>query len=238
MQWAGLARAAASGRTHLKLSPIAALALLALAVPAAAKFVEPPADDASNAVVRRYFTEDPDAPVVAPKGHDITIVEYIDYQCPYCRSSSAALDQLMTRDKKVRVLFRDWPIIAPESRLAAQVAIAAKYQGKYLAVHKALLAAPRPLDLARIQTAAIKAGADLPRLKADMKAHRADIDDLIERNQDQALRLGFTGTPGFIIGNFQSFGGATLQQLEETVREARAKAKGLPTTIRKSRRKK
>lgn len=222
----------------MKLSTSAALILLALAVPAAARKITPPADDAPTAEVRRYFTEDPDAPVVAPKGYDVTIVEYVDYQCPYCRSSAAALDQLMARDRKVRVLFRDWPIIAPESRLAAQVAIAAKYQGKYLAVHKALLAAPRPLDLAKIQAAAVKAGADLPRLKADLKAHRDDIDDLLERNQDQALMLGFTGTPGFIIGNFQSFGGVTLAGLEQTVRDARAKAKGLPSTVRKSRRKK
>lgn len=219
----------------MKLSLGAALILIAIALPATAKRVEPPSDDAPTAEVRRYFTEDPDAPAVTPKGYDITVVEYIDYQCPYCRSSAAALDQLMARDKKVRVLFRDWPIIAPESRLAAQVAIAAKYQGKYMAVHRALLKAPRPLDLARIQDAAVNAGADLPRLKADMKAHRADIDDLLDRNEDQALRLGFTGTPGFIIGNFQSFGGVTLQGLEETVREARAKAKGLPTTVRKSR---
>ncbi|MEO6198582.1 MAG: DsbA family protein [Sphingomicrobium sp.] len=222
----------------LKPSTGLALVLLALSVPAAAKKVAVPPDSASVAENRRYFTEDPDAPVIAPKGYDITVVEYVDYQCPYCRSSSAALDQLVKRDKKVRVLFRDWPIIAPESRLAAQVAIAAKYQGKYLAVHKALLAAPRPLDLARIQSAAVKAGADLPRLKADMKANFQDIDDLLERNEEQALLLGFTGTPGFIIGNFQSFGGATLADLEETVRMARAKAKGLPTTIRKSRAKK
>lgn len=220
----------------MKLSTSAGFFLLALAMPATARKVVPPADDAPTAEVRRYFTEDPDAPTVAPKGYDITVVEYVDYQCPYCRSSAAALDRLMARDKKVRVMFRDWPIIAPESRLAAQVAIAAKYQGKYLAVHKALLAAPRPLDLAKIQAAVIKAGADLARLKADLKAHRDDIDDLLERNEDQALRLGFTGTPGFIIGNFQSFGGITLAGLERTVRQARAKAKGLPTTIRKSRR--
>ncbi len=220
----------------MKLLPSAALILLALAVPTAARTVIPPADDAPTAEVRRYFTEDPDAPVVAPKGYDITVVEYVDYQCPYCRSSAAALDQLMARDRKVRVMFRDWPIIAPESRVAAEVALAAKYQGKYLAVHKALLAAPRPLDLAKIQAAAVKAGADLPRLKADMKAHRGDIDDLLERNQDQALMLGFTGTPGFIIGNFQSFGGVTLKGLQDTVAQARAKAKGLLPASSKARR--
>lgn len=213
-----------------------ALIMLTLAVPAAAKQVVPPADSAPTAEVRRFFTDDPDAPIIAPKGHDITVVEYLDYQCPYCRSSGVALAKLMARDKQVRVVFRDWPIFGPESERAARVAIAAKYQGKYLAVHKALMKASRPLNEAKIEAAAKKAGANWPRLQADLKTHRGDIDDLLERNQDQALMLGFTGTPGFIIGNFQSFGGITLDSLQKTVKEARAKAKGQPSTIRKSRR--
>ncbi|MGH6658138.1 MAG: DsbA family protein [Sphingomicrobium sp.] len=213
-----------------------ALILLALAVPAAAKKVSPPAASAPVAEARRFFTEDPDAPIIAPKGNDVTIVEYLDYQCPYCRSSADALMQLMARDKKVRVVFRDWPIFGPESERAARVAIAAKYQGKYLSVHKALMKASRPLNEAKIEAAAKKAGANWPRLQTDLKKHQSDIDDLLERNHDQALMLGLTGTPGFIIGNYQSFGGITLGGLQQTVKEARAKAKGTPSTIRKSRR--
>lgn len=220
----------------MKLLLSAAVIGLALAAPAQAKKVSPPADDAPIAESRRYFTEDPDAPVVAPKGYDVTIVEYVDYQCPYCRSSSAALDQLMARDKKVRVLFRDWPIFGAESGYAAIIATAAKYQGKYLAVHKALLKASRPLTREKIVAAAKNAGANWPQLLADMKTHQTDITDLLERNEEQALMLGFNGTPGFIIGNFQSFGGIDYAGLVKTVKDARAKAKGLPSTIRKSRR--
>ena len=213
-----------------------ALMLLALAVPAAAEKVRPPAGNAPIAEARRFFTDDPDAPIIAPKGSDVTIVEYLDYQCPYCRTSTDALMQLMARDKKVRVVFRDWPIFGAESERAARVAIAAKYQGKYLAVHKALMKASRPLNEAKIEAAAKKAGANWPRLLADLKAHQSDIDDLLERNNDQALMLGFTGTPGFIIGNYQSFGGETLGGLQQTVKDARARATGAPSTIRKSRR--
>ena len=212
-----------------------ALAALALAVPAAAKKVPVPPATASLAESRRYFTDDPDAPSITPKNYDVTVVEYLDYQCPYCRSSDEAVLKLAANDKKVRILFRDWPIFGSESVWAAMVATAANYQRKYLAVHKALMRAPRPLDKAKIEAAARKAGADWPRLLADMKTHRQDITDLIERNEEQAMILGFNGTPGFIIGNFQSFGGITYPALVQTVKDARAKSKGTPSTIRKSR---
>ena len=214
---------------------IAAAAALALAVPAAARKVPVPPATAGLAEARRFFTDDPDAPSITPKGYDVTVVEYLDYQCPYCRSSDDAVMKLAANDKKVRILFRDWPIFGSESAWAAMVATAANYQGKYLAVHKALMHAPRPLDKAKIEAAAKKAGADWPRLLADMKTHRQDIADLIERNEQQAIMIGFNGTPGFIIGNFQSFGGITYPALVQTVKEARAKASGKPSTVRKSR---
>lgn len=219
------------------MKPVLALVLIAatVAAPAAAREVPVPPDSAPLEEARRFFTTDPDAPAHAPKGYDITVVEYVDYQCPYCRSSHEALWKLMANDKKVKVLFRDWPMLGSESAWAAMVATAAKYQGKYLAVHKALMYAPRPLNKARVEAAAKKAGADWPRLMADMKTHRQDITDLLERNEEQALLLGFRGTPGFLIGNFQSYGGITYEDLVKTVRDARAKAKGLPSTVRKSR---
>ena len=222
----------------MKPVPGLALILLIFAVPAAAKKVAVPPASAPIAESRRFFTDDPDAPIHAPKGHDITIVEYLDYQCPYCRTSAAALKELMKRDKKIRVVFRDWPIFGGESERAARVAIAAKYQGKYLAVNDALMNAPRPLNEARIEAAARKAGANWQRLEADLKAHSTDIDDLLERNHEQAMLLGLSGTPGFIIGSFLSSGGMTYAALERTVGEARGKAKGLPSTVRKSRLKK
>lgn len=221
----------------MKLAPFAALAALSAVAPAEAKKVPVPPENASIPETRRFFTEDPDAPAVAPAEHDVTVVQYVDYQCPYCRSSAEAVFKLIATDKKVKVLFRDWPVIGSESAWAAMVATAAKYQGKYLTAHKALMYAPRPLTKQRIETAIRKAGIDWPRLMADMKTRREDITDLLTRNEDQALMLGFNGTPGFIIGNFQSFGGITYADLAKTVAEARAKAKGHPSTVRKSRRK-
>lgn len=206
-------------RTTLTLAMAAAA--LVIAGPAAAKKVAQPGDNASVAETRRYFTEDPDAPMIAPAGYDVTIVEYLDYQCPACRAAHGPLNQLLAKDRKVRVIFRDWPIFGPVSERAALFATASKYQGKYRLFHDALLEAARPLDDAKIEAAAKQAGVDWAQLKKDIVAHSGDIEDLLARNDEQAQLLGLDGTPGFIIGSVQSFGGMTLAQFEESVADAR-----------------
>ncbi len=216
-----------------------ALAIAIALVPTSigAKRVKPPGPTAGTDEARAYFKEDPDAPRHAPKGYDVTVVIYTDYQCPYCRKQTADLMKLVKTDPKVRILFRDWPLLGEGSRKAARVAIAAKYQGKYLAAHQALMKAPRPLDDANIKAAVVHAGINWNWLQADLKSHAVDIDDLIERNDDQGNMLGFTGTPGFIVGNSQSFGAMSFAELVQAIKDERAKKKGLPTTIRKSRKK-
>ena len=200
-----------------------ALAALLLAAQVEARKVAPPPDEAPSEVARLYFTEDPDAPRHAPPGYDFTVVEYMDYQCPACRESYATLRQLMAEDKKVRIIFRDIPVFGPASERAARIAIAAKYQNKYMAVHAALLAASRPLDDKKIEAAVRKAGADWPRLQADLKRHSTDIEDLIERNMIQSEMLGFSGTPGFIIGTTLGFGAIKIGPIKKVIAETRAK---------------
>jgi protein-disulfide isomerase len=200
-----------------------ALALLFGAASAEARYVPTPADDAPSEVARLYFTEDPDAPRHAPPGYDFTIVEYMDYQCPACREANATLRQLMAEDKKVRIIFRDIPVFGPASEKAARVAIAAKYQNKYLAVHQALLQASRPLDDKKIEAAARQAGADWSKLQADLKRHSTDIEDLIGRNMIQAEMLRMRGTPGFIIGTTLGFGAIKLEPIKKVIAESRAK---------------
>jgi len=204
------------------------LACALIALPAAvvqSTVVPPPAPDAPLEEARKFFTEDPDAPMIAPKGYDVTIVEYLDYQCPACRTTREPLAQLLAKDKKVRVIFRDWPIFGPASERAARLALASKYQDKYFAFHDALLQMPRPLDEAKIKAASAKAGVDWERLQSDLKRNEDEIEELLARNNKQADMLGLDGTPGFIIGNTQSFGGMTLKDLEESVAEARSEKK-------------
>lgn len=204
------------------------IATLTIAAPSAAKRVAQPGPDAPIEESRRYFTEDPDAPMIAPAGYDVTIVEYLDYQCPACRASHGPLKQLVAQDRKVRVIFRDWPIFGAASQRSALLAIASKYQGKYVPFHDALFAAPRPLDESGIKAAAKRAGVDMAQLEKDMVAHSEDIEDLLARNDEQAQLLGLDGTPGFIVGTVQSFGGMTLAQFKEAVAEARKGAKAAP----------
>lgn len=198
------------------------LAALTAWEPTFATKVVPPAANAPLQEARRWITEDPDAPTIAPPGYDVTIVEYMDYQCPACKASQEPLTQLLARDKKVRVIFRDWPIFGPASEKAARLALASKYQGKYLAFHNALFEMPRPLDEVKMQAAARRAGVDWAQLERDLKTHSGDIEDLLARNNEQAETLGLEGTPGFIIGHTQTFGAMTLDHLQANVRQARS----------------
>ena len=207
----------------MKATAIFAMLLFAGSAAQATRVPEPSADT-PDAEARRFFTEDPDAPMIAPKGYDVTIVEYLDYQCPACRATQPQLKALLAQDKKVRVIFRDWPIFGAASDHAALIAVASQYQGKYLAVHEALFAAPRPLTLDKVDEVAKAAGVDWARLQKDMAAHSEDIEDLLGRNDIQAQMLGLDGTPGFIIGSSQSFGSMTLEQLRLSVMDAREAA--------------
>lgn len=171
---------------------------------------------------REMFTEDKVAPMVNEKNYDVTIVEYTDYQCPFCRKVHPELKKLAAADKKVRIIYRDWPIFGDASAAAARVALASKYQGKHAAVHDALMNTPRPMSDAAIKAAAIKAGVNWSRLEADMKAHQDEIDGLLQRNNEQAEALGLQGTPAFLIGNFLVPGGMDYRGLKDAVAEARA----------------
>ena len=193
-----------------------------------ATVVPPPGPDVPIEEARRYFTEDPDAPIVAPEGYDVTLVAYLDYQCPACRASHEPMKRLLAKDKKVRVIFRDWPIFGPDSERAARLATASKYQGKHSAFHDALLSTPRPLTEEKMEAAAKKAGVDWTRLQQDLKRHSEDIEELLARNYEQADMLGFDGTPGFIIGDVQSFGAMTFEDFEESVKKAREKGDPAP----------
>lgn len=200
-----------------------AIALVMAAAAPALSAPQPFNENASIEEKRRYFTEDEVAPQIKPARYDVTIIEYMDYQCPYCRATHKPLKQLIASDPKIRLIYRDWPIFGPESQYAAIVAIASKYQGKYVAVHDALMETPLPLTHEKTKAAAIKAGADWARLERDKVEYADEIADLFERNEAQAEMIGLEGTPGFIIGEVQSFGGKTLADLRKSVARARAK---------------
>ncbi|PSC02492.1 disulfide bond formation protein DsbA [Alsobacter soli] len=165
---------------------------------------------------------DPDAPELGnPKG-DVTIVEFFDYQCPYCRKLHPDLMRLVQEDGRIRLVLKDWPILSPFSKVAAKVALAAKYQGKHAAAHAALMAIPGRLDQQKIDAAAASAELDAARLNADAQAHKDEIEALLARTNQIAESIDLTGTPALIIGPFLAPGGMSYDNLKKAVAQARA----------------
>jgi len=160
-----------------------------------------------------------DLPVAGnPKG-DVTIVEFMDYRCGYCKGVQPTLDQVIRQDGKIRYVLKEFPILGPASRTASMAAIAAHKQGKYLAFHAALMAYPNNLTDEVIFALARQVGLDIAKLKDDMKA--PEVEALIEKTHKLAQDLGINGTPGFIIGDQIVPGAVGADELKKKIAEAR-----------------
>ncbi|MFO0730999.1 MAG: DsbA family protein [Nitrospiraceae bacterium] len=126
-----------------------------------------------------------------------TLVEFFDYRCGYCGGQRAP-SQLQKEDSRVRVVYKDFPILGEASELAAKAALASKAQGKHQAFHEALLASKGEMTKESIFAIAKEVGLDTNRLDADMR--NPEWQQVIERNRALARSLGINGTPGFIVG--------------------------------------
>ncbi|MEO7821031.1 MAG: DsbA family protein [Sphingomicrobium sp.] len=162
------------------------------------------------------------APERAAPGGDLTMVYFMDYQCPACRRYTPDVSRVLNRDRRIRVIYRDTPIFGPRSNEAARVAIASQFQGKHEAMHAALMATKLPLDDIALRSAADSSGVDWPQLQRDLSLHGAQIDALIARNLELAEAAGISGTPGFIIGQTLSDGALNEAQLKTAIADARA----------------
>ena len=174
-----------------------------------------------NVLTEAQVLRDPDIPDIGnPKG-DITIVEWFDYNCPYCRKLAPELRQVVQDDGKVRLVLKDWPILGPVSKVAARMALAAKYQGKFEAAHEAMISVNSRITEPRIAELLSGAGLDMDRLKKDLDANAKAIDAVLARNNEQAMAFGFNGTPSFIVGKFRVPGVLTMDQFEQVIADAR-----------------
>jgi protein-disulfide isomerase len=176
----------------------------------------------SKALVERRnrVFEDPEAPVAGnPKG-DVTLVEFFDYRCPVCKQSFPIVTELVRTDKNIRVVYKDWPILGPDSVYAARAALAARYQGKYEPYHDAMMAA-RTVNEATVIDIARRVGLDVDRLKRDMD--RPEIERALRANHELAEALTINGTPSYIVGNALIRGARDLDFMRKAVADARAK---------------
>jgi protein-disulfide isomerase len=164
---------------------------------------------------------DPDIPVAGNADGDITIVEYFDYNCPYCRRIEPELQQVVQDDGKIRLVLKDWPILGPISVTAARMALASKYQDKFVEAHQALIGVASRLTEPRIGELLAGAGIDVDRMTRDLATNAKEIAAILARNNEQATALGFRGTPSFIVGKFRVPGVLTMAQFEQAIADAR-----------------
>jgi protein-disulfide isomerase len=164
---------------------------------------------------------DPDIPVAGNANGDISIVEYFDYNCPYCRKLEPELRQVVYDDGKVRLIWKDWPILGPVSVVATRMALAARYQDKYIQAHEAMMGVSSKLTEPRIKDLLSGAGIDMDRLSRDLATNAKAIDAIIARNSSQAEAFGFKGTPSFIVGKFRVPGILTMEEFGQAIADAR-----------------
>jgi protein-disulfide isomerase len=178
-------------------------------------------DDEENVLTEALVLRDPEIPVAGNAKGDISIVEYFDYQCPYCRKLEPELRQVVQDDGKVRLIWKDWPILGPISVVASRMALASKYQDKYREAHEALIGVNSKLTEPRIHELLAGAGIDVDRATRDLATNAKAIDAILARNNDQATAFGFSGTPSFIVGKFRVPGILTMAEFEQVIADAR-----------------
>jgi protein-disulfide isomerase len=164
----------------------------------------------------------PADPVIGNPQGDVTVVEFFDYRCPYCKRVSDSLTELMIDDPNIRLVFKELPILGPESVVAAKIALAAHRQGKYEEVHVAFMAHKGSFEEAALLELAESVGADPVKLAADMEDPA--ILGQLQANDSLAGALGITGTPGFLFGKQLVPGAVSLDDMKKFVTTARAKA--------------
>jgi protein-disulfide isomerase len=169
----------------------------------------------------QHILADPGTEPVGARKPDVTIVEYFDYNCPFCKKVVPLLQALLAQDPKIAVLYKDWPVLGPESVYAATSALAAGWQGKYVLAHDALLSGPRLARDDQIDSILKNAGVNMETLKRDRAAHAKQIADLLARNDAEAHALTLDGTPGLVIGRQLLPGIADLSYLKQLVANAR-----------------
>jgi protein-disulfide isomerase len=163
--------------------------------------------------------DDPATPVGGNPQGDVSIVEFFDYRCPYCKQVLPALQALLDQDRKLRFVYKELPVLGRESVVAARAALAAQKQGKYEAFHVAMMGARGQITEDTVYTVAASVGLDVDRLKRDMAA--PEIDQALKANQALANALNIHGTPGFVIGDQIVPGALELAALKNMIADAR-----------------
>lgn len=160
------------------------------------------------------------SPVSGNPTGTVTLIEFFDYRCGYCKRAAAAVTQLQKDDPRVRVVYKDFPILGEASELAAKAALASKAQGKHQAFHEALLTTKNEITKEEVLRIAGTVGLDTNKLATDMTD--PEWQTVIDRNRALAKELGISGTPGFIVGTELVPGALDVQGLKDLIATAQA----------------
>jgi protein-disulfide isomerase len=164
---------------------------------------------------RRELFDDAASPVAGPPEAKVTIVQFFDYKCGYCRRVSSTLSTLLDKRKDVRMIYKELPILGPESHVASLAALAAEKQGAYTAFHRELMNVSGPITPEAIEGAGRRLGLDVAKLKADMSSK--ELESALMQNQRLANALGVQSTPSFVIGGELISGAMDMPRFEELI---------------------
>ncbi|WP_179378573.1 DsbA family protein [Jannaschia marina] len=168
---------------------------------------------------RDVLENDPNAPVAGNPDGSVTLIEFFDYNCGFCRRASPEVEALLAADTDVRIVYREWPILSEGSIFGARAALAAREQGKYDEMHKALMSSSARIDEASVMQIATELGLDTEKLRFDMDSDA--VEEHLATTRELAQSLGFTGTPSFVIGETLVPGFVDADRLQSIVDAAR-----------------
>lgn len=163
--------------------------------------------------------DDPASPVGGNPHGNVTLVEFFDYRCPYCKQVEPDLEALVRDDPQLRIVYKEYPILGADSVFASHIAIAAIKQGKYPAFHQAMMNTKGTIDEAVILKVANSVGIDVAKAKTDLTA--PEVDAMIKKNFNLAETLDISGTPAFVIGGKLVPGAVNKNTLKKLIDEAR-----------------
>lgn len=171
---------------------------------------------------RERLERDPNAIILGNPEGDVTVVEFFDYNCPYCRRVMPEVDALIAQDPNVRLVYREWPILGEGSDFAARAALASRNQGLYEEFHVAMMSMEERAEEGSVLRVAREVGLDIDVLMQDMDA--PEVDEHIRTSMELTRALGFSGTPSFVIGDALIPGYVEAQVLIDEVENIRAQA--------------
>ena len=195
--------------------------LLTAAVGTTASFILPRMAFSQEITEKTVFY-DPDAPVLGNRKGDVTVVEFFDYQCPFCKNLHPMVEKVVRDDGNVRFIMKDWPVLGAASIFAAQAILGAAQIGKYEPAMEALMKTTGKLTEEIVEKTLTGAGLTMKDIAAAVNEHSAKIFGLLDRNYNQALAFNFAGTPSFVIGRTTFAGVLDEKGLKEAIAKARA----------------